>query len=478
MTPAAIIPMEGNAQTAPPGEDLPNPLLIKVTDASGTGMPGVTVTWAVVSGGGSATPVTSTTGPEGLASTRWTLGATPGEQAITASVAGVGSTRFTAMAAAAPALPLTAGYSHACAIAPSGTTYCWGSNAHGELGVPTNECGGGSDACRSTPVAVSGGERFRAVSNGQGWSCALTSSGSPHCWGDNIYGALGNGTTTSSKAPGPVSGGLTLATITAGGSQSCGLTSDGAAFCWGNNTSGQLGDGTTIRRTTPIRVNTSHTFRSLSAGNSHTCGVTPANTLFCWGANSYAQLGDGSTTDRSTPTAVAGGLQVASVSAGNDHTCALTTDGTVYCWGGNTFGQLGSRENMQTCSGWYGVARCRTTPTPIASTSSFSVISSGLRHSCAITVAGTSFCWGENSTGSLGNTSQDQCVYGPETLACSMTPVQVQGGHRFAAVAAGQLYTCGATSAGAVFCWGWNHLGQLGNGTRMDASVPTRTMIP
>src|SRR5439155_26386902 len=94
---------------------------------------------------------------------------------------------------------------------------------------------------------------FAAISAAQS-SCGLTTSGAAYCWGFNKWGQLGNGTTTNSATPVPVSGGLTFEAISAGGQQSCGLTTGGVAYCWGWNARGQLGNGTTTDRYTPVKV--------------------------------------------------------------------------------------------------------------------------------------------------------------------------------------------------------------------------------
>ncbi len=89
------------------------------------------------------------------------------------------------------------GVAHACMTLGSGEAYCWGRNAHGELGA------GASGPASGIPVKVKaiGHEVFEALAPGDSHTCALTTSGLVYCWGANAQGQLGNGTTTPSVGP-------------------------------------------------------------------------------------------------------------------------------------------------------------------------------------------------------------------------------------------------------------------------------------
>src|SRR5258706_332114 len=188
----------------------------------------------------------------------------------------------------------------------------------------------------STSFNVTG---FTSVSAGSAYTCGVTSAGAAYCWGDNIYGDLGNGLTTYSSTPVAVSGGLTFAVVSAGYDHSCGVTTDGAAYCWGWNVSGELGNGSTTDSSAPVPVSGGLTLAVISAGSEHSCGVTTSGAAYCWGYNSSGELGNGSTTDSRTPVAVSGGLTFAAISAGNFYTCGGTTGGAASCWGENHFTQ-------------------------------------------------------------------------------------------------------------------------------------------
>jgi hypothetical protein len=89
-TAAAIDVAYGNDQVGLAGNALRAPITVRVTDQQGVPMKGASVAFAVASGGGSVSRATVLTNEMGLAGTNWTLGSglAPGEQSLTASLAG------------------------------------------------------------------------------------------------------------------------------------------------------------------------------------------------------------------------------------------------------------------------------------------------------------------------------------------------------------------------------------------------------
>ncbi|HYU00899.1 MAG TPA: hypothetical protein VEK85_11000, partial [Gemmatimonadales bacterium] len=89
------------------------------------------------------------------------------------------------------------------------------------------------------------------------------------------------------------------------------------------------------------------------------------------------------------------------------------------------------------------------------------------------TTDGRAYCWGDDSGGRLGTTpAPESCDGSP----CSTVPLAVSGGLRFASVAAGDTHSCGLAIAGTAYCWGQNSNGQLGDGTTTDRPAPVRVL--
>ncbi len=292
-----------------------------------------------------------------------------------------------------------------------------------------------------------------------------------------------------------------LVALAAGVSHACGLTATGKAFCWGADGSGQLGDGLHTDRSVPVEVSASIRFGELAAGLSHTCGLTGAGQAFCWGSNVDGQLGDGSREDHATPQAVSGSEDFRTLVAGWNHTCGLSARGEAYCWGLNDHGQLGDGSHVD-----------RSTPTRVPGT--FESLVAGSAHTCGIR-QGAVLCWGDDAFGQLGDGSTQDRAYpqpveglpGPavELAAGAMstcallrngavycwgqnlygqlgdgarqnhdTPSAVRTDVEFRSIFSGGALTCGFSDGGTQYCWGLNQSGQLGDGTRVSRSVPTR----
>ena len=102
--PSALAAVAGNNQTAPGGQMVPEPLVVQATDPAKRPVAQVRVAFVVTAGGGATAPDTAITDADGRASSRWTLGMTPGVQGVEARIVGSNpvSATFTGTASSTP----------------------------------------------------------------------------------------------------------------------------------------------------------------------------------------------------------------------------------------------------------------------------------------------------------------------------------------------------------------------------------------
>lgn len=95
--PASLTINAGNNQAGPAGQALGTALSVIARNAGSSPVSGVTVNWAVATGGGSVAPASSTTDASGVASATRTLGPNAGAQTVTATVTGLAPVTFSAV---------------------------------------------------------------------------------------------------------------------------------------------------------------------------------------------------------------------------------------------------------------------------------------------------------------------------------------------------------------------------------------------
>jgi alpha-tubulin suppressor-like RCC1 family protein len=176
-------------------------------------------------------------------------------------------------------------------------------------------------------------------------ACAIGDDERVYCWGDDLFGGLGDGTTVSRFDARPVpniSGAKAVSTSTGAAIV---LLENGELWGWGNNKYGVLGQGARSPDPVfaPVRIGGIGPATAISLGGYFACALVDAD-AWCWGENGDGQLGDGTRTAHFLPGKVEGLPPIAKVSAGADSACALGTDGDVFCWGDNEHGMVGLDE--------------------------------------------------------------------------------------------------------------------------------------
>jgi alpha-tubulin suppressor-like RCC1 family protein len=245
-----------------------------------------------------------------------------------------------------------------------------------------------------------------------------------------------------------------VVSFTNGSDFGCAIRTDGTVWCLGSNRYGRLGNGEVVPspKASPVQVMVSPSpsplsgVKQVAGGGSGACAVKTNGELWCWGGNDYGQLGSAFGESHSAVRIVlpGGPVTVKKVAYGYDHVLAIDGDDTLWCWGRNDESQCGS----DVAGG----------ATPTAILSNVKDVASKAFHSCALLADNTLRCWGANDH---AQTSVDRAL--APTRVPSPTPVPLVN---VAQIVTGHAHSCARTTSGAVFCWGRNVHGQLGDGKR------------
>jgi hypothetical protein len=455
----ALSVASGNDQAGTTLAALPAPVVVRALDTYGNRVPNATVSFAVTAGGGTVQPVQATTNTSGEAQAVWTLGEPDGAQTL-----GVAAGMMTASATAQAETPIlqalhaAVGNQTQCVRNPSQEVRCWGSNMGGTVGDGTN-------AFRARPVALNlTGVALGTVSLSSSTGCALTTTdNAAYCWGST---AIGDGSFAQPRwSPVAVSGGHRFKTIVIGNVTVCAIDLDGQAWCWGN---GLPSENTTARRV-PTLVSSTLRFvdvaigRELTGGlEDYACGITTETTIYCWGIRGIGDPAQYPIDARYTPKTLGGDVTLSGglVAAAGSHFCGLDLAGAAYCWGNNANGQLG----IGTVGG--GIY---TTPQRVQGGYTFESLAAGLAHTCGLAKDGTTHCWGLQTNGALGTG-----IAMPGTIPTPQTVPTPAGVVRFTRIGAGGHTTCAiASTTMHVYCWGVRSTGET-TATVDAAPTPVR----
>lgn len=284
----------------------------------------------------------------------------------------------------------------------------------------------------------------------------------------------------------------------------------GNLYGWGYNSDGELGDGTEQYndRYVPVQTVSISNVVNVSGGYDHTLAATADGSAYAWGYNYDSELGIGDggyyyydypmqvvapgTCPSASPSAgnlipgACGYLKgVVAVAAGSEHSLALTSDGKVYAWGYGGYGQLGIDTSS---TSYFDRPQQVLGPGGSGFLTGIVAIAAGEYSSYALKSDGTVFSWGYNSSGQLGDGTNDDSNYPVQVVAdgpCpsaspspSPSPNPAACGFltNVAAISAGEDgYTALALkNDGTVFAWGYGGDGELGNATTNSSNRPVQ----
>jgi alpha-tubulin suppressor-like RCC1 family protein len=159
-----------------------------------------------------------------------------------------------------PAVAIAAGGQHACAVLNNNTVRCWGENGSGQLGQGTTDDRGDAagEVAALAAIALGTNRTALAITAGLDDTCAGLDNFTVKCWGGNGFGQLGLGNTANrgdelnemgDNLPAIALGtDRTVGFLSSGASHNCVILDDGTGKCWGQNIFGQLGQGDTFNR--------------------------------------------------------------------------------------------------------------------------------------------------------------------------------------------------------------------------------------
>ncbi|MBN1365812.1 MAG: hypothetical protein JW976_13465 [Syntrophaceae bacterium] len=348
---------------------------------------------------------------------------------------------------------MTTGLWHTCMLDNSGKAWCWGSNVGGQLG-------NGNYANQSVPTQVLGGHVFSSITTGYYHTCAITTEGDAWCWGSNNYGQVGNSTTTYAEpVPVLVSGNHKFKSIDAEYYTTCGLTVDEELYCWGTNMLGQFGTGSvTYAESSPVPAAYGIHVTSFGVGAYNMCVLDENQAAHCCGYGFYGGNGNGSPVHAFNMVPVSGGHVFQSIFMNYLAACGIDMDNNAWCWGQNRYGQLGIG-SINADNPWSVYE-----PAAVTGGISFQRIDIGILTACGISTSGDAYCWGLNNYGQTGT--------GTDTPDHYASPQLVRGGFNWLEMAPGFYHTCGITATGNAYCWGFNAMGMLGDGTLFPSLQP------
>ncbi|CAI9781301.1 unnamed protein product [Fraxinus pennsylvanica] len=211
--------------------------------------------------------------------------------------------------------------------------------------------------------------------------------------------------------------------------------------------------------------------QNIACGGRHAALVTKQGEIFSWGEESGGRLGHGVDSDVMQPKLIdaLSSTNIELVACGEYHTCAVTLSGDLYSWGNGHFGLLGHGNEVG-----HWVPKRVNGPLEGMHVSS---ISCGPWHTAVVTSSGQLFTFGDGTFGVLGHGDRES-VSMPrevESLKGLRTVRAACGVWHTAAVVEVMVGNSSSSncSSGKLFAWGDGDKGRLGHGNKESKLVPT-----
>lgn len=166
-----------------------------------------------------------------------------------------------------PIVAISTGDVHSAVLSATGTVLCFGSNKHGQLGVPLlrirvtsalplqvsapQQCVVADDSSQSPPHQM---YTFTDIACGSCHTVAVRSDGVIACWGMGDTGQLGTRSARDVYEPAVIAPHIRCVSISAGERHSAALSAEGDLYVWGEGTQGQIGDGNLIDKYVPVKL--------------------------------------------------------------------------------------------------------------------------------------------------------------------------------------------------------------------------------
>jgi alpha-tubulin suppressor-like RCC1 family protein len=410
---------------------------------------------------------------------------------------------------------------HTIVLRDDGIVYASGENEHGQLGVNSNMNDSISKKVLKgayngiTYLGDNPNNPIISVSMGGQHSIALAADGSVYTFGRNLKGALGDNTTISQSIPIKVLKGSYTGTtylgdnpnnpiiaISAGGFSSAALALDGTVYVFGAM------EGKTGSILTPEKIlkgeykgnvylgdNSNNPIIAISSGSSHLLALAADGIVYGYGLNYFGQIGNGDITNSfiSNPVKVLKGAYdginclgdnsnnpIIAISGGNYHSLVLAANGTVYSFGNNYHGQLGDNTNINRSLPVKVLKGANNGQTYLGDNYGIVSISAGAYHNLALASDGALFAFGENMYGSLGNNTKTDSYTPKKILKGDYDGFTYLGDslrNQIISVFGGFGFTIALQRDGAVFAFGLNSEGQLSDNSTADKTLPTLALV-